>query len=475
MAIFNLDFCLVLLICVLGIRGIKDQDCSANTIQSSDNNMRFTKEATFAEFAVVGKHKALHCCAKGYRTIEWYKDDKPYPWALDTSGLIINPPSGNQTIYVQSVQQKDQGSYTCYIRNETTVLVHRIQLKIFDKTPDEPKITYITEKANVVVGDNLRLFCEAFVGQVDLPDAHSDAYWKKVSPNATMIDLPSHVEQLKTARENGQTLGTYLIINETKPEDLAQYVCIITKPGITIERYVYVREKSEEVVYLDPNPIPVGKMMIILPLIVFVVIGLLIIYWKYGLKIQVRLKDTLNSVEDNDGKEKDVLIIFAPQDTEIAQGVLLPTLQDKYNYKCGVKELTSTINKWYTDLNEEAQKYRRIIAVLSPTLIKDNWESNQLRLALKQLKSLGPQLICISLKELPKNENEEKDAQGETLSTLIRSIGVILWERKTDETFWYALRLKLPPKRKTESETVRSSTTDSRLCDNSQECLENMV
>lgn len=86
-------------------------------------------------------------------------------------------------------------------------------------------------------------------------------------------------------------------------------------------------------------------MMIILPLIVFVVIGLLIIYWKYGLKIQVRLKDTLNSVEDNDGKEKDVLIIFAPQDTEIAQGVLLPTLQDKYNYKCGVKELTSTINK----------------------------------------------------------------------------------------------------------------------------------
>lgn len=37
-------------------------------------------------------------------------------------------------------------------------------------------------------------------GQVDLPDAHSEAYWKKAFPNGTLHDLPTHVEQIKTNR-----------------------------------------------------------------------------------------------------------------------------------------------------------------------------------------------------------------------------------------------------------------------------------
>ncbi|CAG9858691.1 unnamed protein product [Phyllotreta striolata] len=471
MAIFKLEF-FALLCALLGINAVQDDDCSANTFKNNDKYMSFSKEATFAEYAIVGNHKILRCCANGYRTIEWYKDGKPYPWALETSGLIINPASLNQTIYVQSVRQKDQGNYTCYLRNETTVYSHTIQLKIFDKIPDEPKITYITDKANIAVGDSLRLFCEAYVGQVDLPDAHSDAYWKKIAPNSSMIDIPLRIEKLKTTREEGQTIGAYLYINESKPEDLGQYVCVITKPGITIERYVYIHEKSEEVIFLDAYPIPVTKTLLIFALIGVSLTIVFILYLRFGLRVQVYLKDALNSSENDDDKEKDVLVIFAPQDTEIAQGVLLPTLQEKYNYKCDSKELISPINMWYADLSEEAKKYRRIVAVLSPTLLKDNWESSQLMLALKQLKSLGPKLICISLKELPKNENQTKDSQGETLSALIRCIGVILWERKNEEKFWYALRLKLPPIRRTDSETIRDPAT---VCDNSRDCMENMV
>lgn len=33
--------------------------------------MQFTKETVSQEYAIEGEFKNLHCCAKGYRSIEW--------------------------------------------------------------------------------------------------------------------------------------------------------------------------------------------------------------------------------------------------------------------------------------------------------------------------------------------------------------------------------------------------------------------
>lgn len=48
--------------------------CQLNHFHKSKNstNMQFTKEAVSQEYAVIGAFKSLHCCAKGYRSIEWY-------------------------------------------------------------------------------------------------------------------------------------------------------------------------------------------------------------------------------------------------------------------------------------------------------------------------------------------------------------------------------------------------------------------
>lgn len=47
--------------------------CQLNQYDKSKNstNMQLTKEAVNREYAVIGAFKSLHCCAKGYRSIEW--------------------------------------------------------------------------------------------------------------------------------------------------------------------------------------------------------------------------------------------------------------------------------------------------------------------------------------------------------------------------------------------------------------------
>lgn len=65
---FSIGFaCLTLLLPALAVENY----CSLNTYPTNGNYMQFTKEPNVEEYAVVGKFKGLHCCAKGYRSIEW--------------------------------------------------------------------------------------------------------------------------------------------------------------------------------------------------------------------------------------------------------------------------------------------------------------------------------------------------------------------------------------------------------------------
>ncbi|CAF4883314.1 unnamed protein product [Pieris macdunnoughi] len=45
--------------------------CSTNTFPTNSSWMHFTKEPIPFEYGFQDKFKSIHCCVKGYRSIEW--------------------------------------------------------------------------------------------------------------------------------------------------------------------------------------------------------------------------------------------------------------------------------------------------------------------------------------------------------------------------------------------------------------------
>lgn len=69
-----LTYVSLLLILVINVQTVESlENCSHNRFNESLNSthMQFTKETVSKEYSVLDKFKSLHCCAKGYRSIEW--------------------------------------------------------------------------------------------------------------------------------------------------------------------------------------------------------------------------------------------------------------------------------------------------------------------------------------------------------------------------------------------------------------------
>lgn len=114
----------------------------------------------------------------------------------------------------------------------------------------------------------------------------------------------------------------------------------------------------------------------------------------------------------------------------------------------------------YTDLREPAEQCRRIVAVMSPETVNSAWNSTNIVQALKQLQSFGPKLQCVSLKKLPAMQSDVKNVLNETIASFMPTINnVLIWERSNDVNFWYALRLRLPPKRRNTTKDAQAENS----------------
>ncbi|XP_055676833.1 fibroblast growth factor receptor 3-like [Lutzomyia longipalpis] len=217
----------LLLICIVDavskVAGI--DHCSSHLFNINDTSIQFTKEVVNHEYAVLGQFKSLHCCAKGYRSIEWFKDGRPYPWSGDVSTLILYPEASNQTIYTRHASAVDNGNYTCVVSSETLKLEQHMSLVVQANSPDAPLPTYRPKDQTVQLGHTARFYCEAFVGNLGLPDVKSDISWHRVFEGELNPVLGGNQKIIR--REDNQNVGAILELTNVDAKSYGRYLCRI--------------------------------------------------------------------------------------------------------------------------------------------------------------------------------------------------------------------------------------------------------
>uniref|UniRef100_A0A182QDJ9 Soluble interferon alpha/beta receptor OPG204 n=1 Tax=Anopheles farauti TaxID=69004 RepID=A0A182QDJ9_9DIPT len=199
---------------------------------------------------VEGVGEEHHCMVRHNtaRHGDRFKNNKPHPWSKDVSSFIVYPEAANQTIYSPRLEENDIGNYSCILRNETHAIKHEIELRLQGKTLrtpssprdiaanssvfsisadilDNPMPTFRPKDQMMGVGESARFYCEAFVGNLYLPDATNEIVW-----NQMFDDRPYNVSdslQVNVTREEGQIIGSYLSIPNIQAHHYGRYRCQI--------------------------------------------------------------------------------------------------------------------------------------------------------------------------------------------------------------------------------------------------------
>ncbi|XP_076392991.1 interleukin-1 receptor accessory protein-like 1-B [Megachile rotundata] len=436
--------------------------CSMHKFDNLPGGLRFTKEVVTTEYGNIGAFKALHCCLRGYRSIEWYKDNRPYPWPGGDSHFILYPESANQTIYAQKVRASDAGRYSCRARNDTTILEGDITLAVLGEKSGgytgKPLPTYKPTSQLVPLGGAARLFCEAYLGKVELPDAKNSVTWSKSDSNVT---LPSQgrIAQHRVSRENNQIIGSYLEIEDITLEDYGEYKCEVSNgvdEEITLAAHVY-RQEPQFALGLQNGSWRKSFLVGVLVLVLLISAGA--IYARCWLPLVLLCRDKFAPLEENDGKECDALVCYHEKDSNLVIGIVIPTLESRHRYKCTSLELSQLNQNWGLEIGPHVAASRRVIVVLSPDSLGNAWNESTVGAVLKQL-SFSVRTIVIVTKKLPNATTIAKRSTRGCEEPSLDRLTILKWNENVPASggkkFWYKLRLAMPPVRPISSENCQS-------------------
>ncbi|XP_050673340.1 uncharacterized protein LOC126971207 [Leptidea sinapis] len=423
--------------------------CSTNTFPINTTWMHFTKEPVTYEYGFQDKFKSIHCCVKGYRSIEWFKDGVAYPWSAGVSNLILYPEAANQTLYTRRAARADAGNYTCRLSNETHSQTHTVLLDVLEKPSDAPKTMFISKDQWVEEGTKCRLFCEALVGRSNLADARSDLRWRKVWPNGTEGELLSSQTEEKTTREDVEDIiGSYVSFERVSAQDYGTYVCVVHSNDVVSRSYVTVHYKNGEwgsTAWSGGESLQWRALLLGGVAALLLMTSALMLHRRCTPRLLLAARHararaaTAATRARVLQKEFDVAVCFTAVDGELVRGALLPTLALKYKYRVHTVPLSTQPDHWYQEASRECGRCRSVVAVLSPA----QYSPHQLLVALRQLRALPLPPVVVLLQDLPKLKREAKEC-GERFVEMVRGSRLIPWRHVHDRTFWTALRLALP-------------------------------
>uniref|UniRef100_A0A2A4K7Y6 Soluble interferon alpha/beta receptor OPG204 n=1 Tax=Heliothis virescens TaxID=7102 RepID=A0A2A4K7Y6_HELVI len=426
--------------------------CSVNTFSTNTTWMQFTKEPVPYEYGFEDKFKSIHCCVKGYRSIEWFKDGVAYPWSAGVSNLILYPEAANQTLYARRAARADSGNYTCRLSNETHTETHTVKLNILEKPPDAPRTMFISKDQWVEEGGELRLYCEALIGRSYLADARSGLRWRKEGPNGTEGDLLPTQMEIKTIREDVEDIiGSYLTVDRVSAQDYGTYVCVVHSNDVVSKNYVTVHyryggaDDGSGSSWCGSGAVPWRALALGAAAGALALVSAAALHRRCTPRLllaarhaRARAQPTARRARVLE-KEFDVLVCWTAVDGELVRGALLPTLALKYKYRVHAVRLSTQPDTWYSELVGEAARCRSLVAVLSPA----QYSAQQLLTALRQLRALPLPPVVVLLQDLPKLKREAKEG-GESLVTTLRGTRLVAWRHVHERAFWTSLRLALP-------------------------------
>nr|XP_006813208.1 PREDICTED: interleukin-1 receptor-like 1-like [Saccoglossus kowalevskii] len=416
------------------------------------------------EFGTATQVKRLHCCAAGFTSIRWYKDNVPYPWKLiDPAETYPDIEHNNQTLIFDHLNEYlDEATYTCDVSNGTQHISHTKKLEVQDAEFLDPPIWSFTPRCQdykTLPGANVTFFCEFYVGQGD----YNLVEFRKENKTGTYFieELDNQTySTYTTQRDKGAYQGVGLIISNVKKNTYGKYIAKAANGHGDV--YVPLTLK-----YGDPNAEPQSPYLYILIIIGVIIIfilplGLLIRY-KFGLDIQLLWKYKIRKV-DTDGKTYDVFISHIGSEKTVKFcKKLLEYLENKWGFKTCLVERDLLAGVATCDNIVESVKdsscfllvltpdYIQVppdndqIVLESPEYVKEtHWRPYEFQIALEESLKLQTRIVIIKLEKLPANINMDH------MKTLKHVIGVtrcLKWEpnagRKQDK-FWKNLLFQLP-------------------------------